>query len=62
MGTVLDHTHHNYRYTFYMSSFFTVLAMLCGPVLHAMFIALGGPENYIAPESEWGKERSPARD
>jgi len=56
VGVVLDYTHHNYRYTFYMSFFFTILALLCGLVLHAKFMALGGPKNYVAPESTWGRK------
>jgi MFS family permease len=55
VGAILDHLHHDYRYTFYMSFLLTIVAILCGLVLHTKFMALGGPQNYVAPQSSWGK-------
>ena len=42
--------------TFYTSSFLTAVTSLSGLVLHAKFMALGGPQNYIAPQ--FGRERN----
>ncbi len=56
VGAILDHLHHNYRYTFYMSFFLAVIAILCGLVLHAKFMTLGGPRNYVAPQFAWGRK------
>jgi MFS family permease len=55
-GVILDHMHHDYRYTFYMSSFLTAVTFLCGLVLHAKFMALGGPQYYVAPQ--FARERN----
>lgn len=49
VGMILDWTHHVYRYTYFISSGLTVLALLCGVVLYAKFRACGGPDRYIAP-------------
>jgi MFS family permease len=49
-GFFLDHVHHDYRYTFFMGFGLTVLGLLGLLVLHGKFMALGGPEHYVAPE------------
>lgn len=50
IGLFLDYHHHNYRYTFFISSFIATAAVLATAVLHHKFVQLGGPRNYIAPE------------
>jgi MFS family permease len=50
VGLFLDHHHHNYRYTFYISGFIAIAALLTSLVLHQKFMQLGGPKNYVAPE------------
>jgi MFS family permease len=40
---------HDYRYTFFMSSGLAALALMTGLVLYRKFIALGGPDAYVAP-------------
>ena len=50
LGMILDSSHHAYRYTFFMGSILSILAILCGLVVHAQFMARGGPQNYLAPE------------
>jgi MFS family permease len=49
-GFFLDHVHHDYRYTFFMGFGLTILGLLGCLVLHAKFMTLGGPGNYVAPE------------
>lgn len=49
-GKFLDHTDHNYRYAYFVSFGLTVAAIIAGIVLYRKFRALGGTENYIAPE------------
>jgi MFS family permease len=50
LGKFLDYTHHEYRYTFFVSAILTLMALGAFLVLHGRFIALGGPSNYVAPE------------
>lgn len=50
LGKFLDYTHHVYRYTYLAGFWLTVLALISGVILHAKFMALGGPRNYVAPE------------
>jgi len=50
VGLFLDHAHHNYRYTFLMNFCLGVVAFAAMMLLHARFMALGGPKNYVAPE------------
>lgn len=49
VGLFLDHMHHNYRLTFFMSSGMATVGLIAGLVLYRKFLALGGPNNYIAP-------------
>jgi MFS family permease len=49
-GFFLDHVHHNYRYTFFIGFGLTIIGLLGCLVLHAKFMALGGPDHYTAPE------------
>ena len=49
-GIALDHLHHHYRYTFLMSFGIAVASIAALLVLHAKFMAHGGPEHYVAPE------------
>jgi MFS family permease len=50
LGKFLDRMHHDYRYTLFISSGLTIMALIAFIVLHGRFMALGGPRNYIAPE------------
>jgi len=50
VGEFLDVMHHQYRYTLFINSGLTVMALIAFIVLHGRFMALGGPRNYIAPE------------
>ncbi|MCE0499655.1 MAG: MFS transporter [Methylacidiphilales bacterium] len=50
IGIFLDHTHHNYRYTFLMGAYLGFLGSAALLVLHSKFMALGGPKNYVPPE------------
>jgi MFS family permease len=50
IGEFLDHMHHQYRYTLFIGSGITLMALVAFIILHARFMALGGPKNYIAPE------------
>ena len=50
LGVILDAAHHNYRLTFYMCTVLTVAALATYLYVHVRFMALGGPENYVAPE------------
>ena len=49
VGWILDHTGHEYRYTFLMNSGFSVLALGFTAVLYRKFRARGGPDHYVAP-------------
>jgi MFS family permease len=57
LGIFLDHMHDDYRYTFLAGFGFTILALVAYAVLHARFMALGGPKHYVAPEEEKGYDR-----
>ncbi len=50
-GFLLDHLHHDYRYTFFMGSFLTLAGLAGCLILHGKFMALGGPRDYAAPET-----------
>ncbi len=50
IGMLLDHTGHNYRYTFYAGGGITMAAVVVTLLMHGKFMALGGPRNYVAPE------------
>ncbi len=50
VGIFLDHAHHEYRYTLLMSSCLGFIGFAVMLVLHAKFMALGGPTKYVAPE------------
>jgi MFS family permease len=58
IGKVLDNTHHVYRYTFFLSFIITIVSIILGLILHHKFMALGGPQNYVAPE---GTRKKPDR-
>jgi MFS family permease len=49
-GFLLDHLHHEYRYTFFMGFVLAALGFLGLLIVHGKFMALGGPERYVAPE------------
>jgi MFS family permease len=49
-GLLLDHFHHDYRYTFFMGFGLSIIGLLGCLVVHGKFMALGGPRNYVAPE------------
>ena len=49
-GLIMDHLHHHYRYTFLIGFGMAVLSIFALLVLHAKFMAHGGPKNYVAPE------------
>jgi len=49
LGLFLDLTHHAYHTVYYVGFGLSVLALLLNLVLHRKFMALGGPENYVAP-------------
>jgi MFS family permease len=50
-GLLLDHVHRDYRYTYLIGFGLTIAGLLGFLVLHSKFMALGGPERYVAPES-----------
>jgi MFS family permease len=50
LGIFLDHTHHQYRYTFLISSVLAGIGFIGLWVLHSRFMALGGPKHYVPPE------------
>ncbi len=49
-GFLLDHFHHEYRYTFFMGFVLSIMGLMGCLVVHGKFMALGGPNNYVAPE------------
>ncbi|MGB8356026.1 MAG: MFS transporter [Chthoniobacteraceae bacterium] len=49
-GFFLDHVHHDYRFTFFMGFGLAILGLMGCLVLHGKFMALGGPDGYVAPE------------
>ncbi len=49
LGVWLDLTHHVYRHVFLGSFLLMALSVAAGLVVHRRFMALGGPENYAAP-------------
>ena len=51
MGRFLDLTGQDYRHVYMASGGMAVLAVLSGLVVYAKFKQLGGPENYVPPES-----------
>jgi MFS family permease len=50
VGPILDYSHHTYRYTFLMSAGLAALGLAGMFIVHAKFMALGGPKNYVAPD------------
>ncbi len=50
VGWLLDYTSHNYSYTFYAGSVVAFVSLALLIALHSKFMALGGPEHYVAPE------------
>lgn len=55
VGMLLDYTHHNYHYIFFMAYVLTALAFVTNLILHSKFMALGGPEHYVAPAGKYEK-------
>jgi len=51
MGRFLDMTGNNYRHVYLASAGVALLAFAAGLVVHAKFMALGGPRSYSAPAS-----------
>jgi len=49
-GALLDHVHHDYRFTFLLGGVFAIAAFLLLLVVYREFLALGGPRHYVAPE------------
>jgi MFS family permease len=50
VGTFLDHMNHAYRYTFFASAALSLLTLVAFFVVYRRFVALGGPNHYIAPK------------
>jgi Na+/melibiose symporter-like transporter len=50
IGSVIDVSGGVYRYTFAGGCVLSILALVAGLVVHARFMKLGGPKNYVAPE------------
>ena len=50
LGLFLDHVHHDYRYTFIVGGWISLIALVALMVLHSKFMQLGGPHAYVAPE------------
>ena len=51
LGRFLDYAHHDYHSTFYISAELTLVSLAAYFVVHYKFVALGGPDYYVAPES-----------
>jgi hypothetical protein len=49
-GLFLDRVHHDYRFTYFIGLGLAIAGFLGCLVLHRRFMALGGPERYVAPE------------
>ena len=50
LGLLLDWLGHDYRYTFGMGCLVGLAALLVGIIVYRRFMALGGPQHYVAPE------------
>ncbi|MCF7689172.1 MAG: MFS transporter [Cephaloticoccus sp.] len=50
LGLLLDWLGHDYRYTFGMGCLISMLALLASILVYRRFMALGGPQGYVAPE------------
>jgi MFS family permease len=50
VGIFLDHFNHNYRDTYLISFAVNLAGLICCLLLYRRFRALGGPDNYVAPE------------
>ncbi|HUG11706.1 MAG TPA: MFS transporter [Opitutaceae bacterium] len=50
MGSLIDATGGNYRYTFVISAFLAALALASAAYVYVRFKRLGGQANYVAPE------------
>lgn len=51
MGTVIDVSGNIYRLTFVLGAALAALALLCAWQVYGRFIKLGGPKDYVAPET-----------
>ena len=60
VGLCLDLVHHNYRYTFLISTVLSVVALIGLMIVHWEFMKLGGPGNYKAPEPSGKRSPLPA--
>jgi len=49
-GVVLDVSGHHYRYTYLMSFILTILALFLMLIVYRLFLRLGGPNHYAAPQ------------
>jgi len=52
VGRLLDSTHHDYRYTFFVNAGVTAATFIVFVLVHQRFMALGGPRHYVAPEPQ----------
>jgi MFS family permease len=50
VGTLIDVSGKNYRFSFFAGGFLALGALSCAFYVYARFKKLGGPSNYIAPE------------
>jgi hypothetical protein len=49
VGQLIDFTQKFYRLTFIASSTLAFLAIFIGLIVHAKFMKLGGPKDYVPP-------------
>ncbi len=49
VGTIVDWTGDEYRYTFLSASVLAFIALWASWHVHSQFMKLGGPKNYVAP-------------
>ena len=49
VGWILDESGHVYRYTFALSCAVAVISLISGAMVYRGFVALGGPNHYVAP-------------
>lgn len=52
LGVLLDQTDSQYRYTYLVGSCYVALGIPLYIIVYRKFVALGGPENYVAPDDE----------
>lgn len=60
VGSFMDLTGHHYHQVYLVSAGLALLALFTGLVVHAKFMKLGGPKNYVAPSGEVGLPLSPS--